>query len=94
MISDLTTFHILLTGAIVLPLLILIIHVLFFIFFYLRRNNKLQEKVDYLEKQMAYCHRLFDEHFKTTDKTVLDVRKERDGLKKEVKRLKKLVGEK
>lgn len=46
---------------------------------YLTRSNKVQKKLDYF-------HELFEEHFKTTDQTILDTRKERDYWKKKAEK--------
>lgn len=55
---------------------------------YIKRNDQLRTQVEAIMKQemkngekISYMHKLFDSHFKTTDQTILDLRKERDEWK-------------
>lgn len=59
-----------------------------FFLFYLKRSTSVDKQVDIIVKKLIYMHELFDQHFKTTDKTITDLRKERDELKIELAKLK------
>ncbi|MGH7203920.1 MAG: hypothetical protein ACREHC_05750, partial [Candidatus Levyibacteriota bacterium] len=68
---------------VVVALLILILVLIgLYSYFYFIRNQSLTKKVEQLEKDLKYSYRLFEDHFKTTDQTIVDLRKERDELKK------------
>lgn len=69
------------------------------------QNRRSHKKLDQMTKltseinhvcieKLEYFHKLFEGHFKVTDQTIVDLRKQRDALQKEVKRLKKKLGDK
>jgi len=59
----------------------------FFIFLYLRRNSKLRDEIDAIKKQTEYGHKLFDDHFRITDQTIVDLRADKAALFKENQKL-------
>lgn len=71
-----------------------------FAYTYFKRNGRLKRDIDKvakdirdlkdtdikdLYKKIEYMHELFENHFKVTDQTIVDLRKERDELKEEIK---------
>ena len=77
-----------------------IIIFLLFWFFHVKRAEKLEKnvaKVDKdvkdIQKEVEYVRNLFDSHFKTTDKTILDTREERDTWKHRAEELEKKLEE-
>ncbi len=63
------------------------VSLVFFIFLYLRRNSKLRDEIDELKKQTEYGHKLFDDHFRITDQTIVDLRADKAALFKENQKL-------
>lgn len=59
----------------------------FFIFYYLRRNSKLRDEIDELKKQTEYGHKLFNDHFRVTDQTIVDLRADKASLIKQNQKL-------
>ncbi|MCL4389832.1 MAG: hypothetical protein M1484_04505 [Patescibacteria group bacterium] len=80
--------HMILDSVGLLALTVVIgISLIFFIFYYLRRNSKLRDEIDALKKQTEYGHKLFDEHFKITDQTIVDLRADKASLIKQNQKL-------
>lgn len=56
-----------------------------FAYFYQKRNSRLFKRMNDFEKKVDNAYKVFHSHFKTTDDTILDLRKERDELKEKLK---------
>lgn len=54
----------------------------FAIFCYFHRYRRLDKKLDKVDNTIDSIHKQFETHFKVTDETIKDLRKERDEYKK------------
>ncbi len=80
--------HLILDSVGLLALTVVIgVSLVFFIFLYLRRNSKLRDEIDAIKKQTEYGHKLFDDHFRITDQTIVDLREDKAALFKENQKL-------
>lgn len=70
-------------------IILLFIILAIYAYFYFSRNSRLFKKIQDINKKVDHAYELFEDHFKTTDATILDLRKERDELKEELKKLQK-----
>lgn len=60
-----------------------------FSIFYVRRSSVFKKEIKLIKDELLYIHKLFGEHFKVTDRTILDLRKDKKELQKEIASLKK-----
>jgi hypothetical protein len=75
-------FYFIITWVVLGLISIAILLIVIFWFIYIKRNDKLYNKMDYM-------HKLFDNHFKVTDQTILDTRDERDFWKEKALKFEK-----
>lgn len=84
---------------IILGLIVSVVAIcIIFVVIYCLRNTKLKKEVHSIwgeimkiAKQQEYDRELFDLHFKTTDETILDTRREREYWKQKALSLEKSV---